>query len=49
MAFKGVIALPSLLQKLEEHGYETIEELKNQRLFDLRDGTIVIENIWACP
>jgi hypothetical protein len=41
MAFNGVITLPSLLQKLEEHGYETIEELKNQHLFDLRDGKII--------
>lgn len=40
MALNEVINLPSLLVKLEEHGYETIEELKSQHLFDLRDGTI---------
>lgn len=38
MSLSKVIKLPSLLQKLEENGYETLDEVKKECLSSLTKG-----------
>lgn len=43
MSLSKVIKLPSLLQKLEESGYETLDEVKRECLSSLTRGIFFIE------
>lgn len=40
MSLSKVIKLPSLLQKLEESGYETLDEVKRECLSSLTKGIL---------